>query len=146
MTIPDDNLRLVLIALNELKQVAILAASNQFGPELHSMGIVKGKQQLQSFLEMAGIDHYIISYGEPFATTFKSTAFEHNPKQIVSDLEKGFQTAAELRFRARKGEKLTDAEDSQFRLLPKSWTVCSSSVRTDEGMERIRSWFKATKV
>ncbi|MGB2591421.1 MAG: hypothetical protein WAJ96_12290, partial [Candidatus Acidiferrum sp.] len=98
-----------------------------------------------TFLEMAGIDHYVISYAEPFVSTFKSTAFEHRPKQIVNDLEKGFQTAAELRLKMRRGEELTEAEGSQLRLLPKSWSVYSSSVKTDEGIERIRSWFKAKK-
>lgn len=51
MTVPNDNLRLVLISLNELKQVAVLAAANQFGAQLLSMGVVKGKQQLETFLE-----------------------------------------------------------------------------------------------
>jgi len=146
MSIPNDNLRLFLISLNELKQVAILAAATDFGPHLSSMGIVKGKQQLESFLVMAGIDRYIVSYGEPFATTFKSTVFEHSPKQIVDDLEKGFQQAEELRLKLRNGEKPTDEEQSYLRFLPKSWSVCSSSVTTTEGIERIRSWFKANKV
>ena len=146
MIIPNDNLRLVLISLNELKQVAILAATNQFGPQLFSMGIVNGKEQLETLLEMAGIDHYIVSYGEPFATTFKSTAFEHSPKQIANDLEKGFHTGGELRAKMHNGETLTDEQQSQLRYLPKSWSVCSSSVETDEGIERIRSWFKAIKV
>ena len=146
MTIANDNLRLVLISLNELKQVAILAAANQFGPQLLSMGVVKGKEKLETFLEMAGIDRYIVSYGEPFATTFRSAAFDHSPKQIANDLDKGFQLAAELRLKMLRGEKLTDAEDSQLRLWPRNWSVCSSSVRTDEGIERIREWFKANKV
>jgi hypothetical protein len=146
MTIPNDNLRLVLISLNELKQVAILAAANEFGPELFSMGIIKGRQQLETFLKMAGIDGYIVSYGEPFATTFKSTAFEHTAKQIANDLEKGFQARSELRAKMRNGETLTDEQQSQLRYSPKSWGVYSSSTRTDEGIERIRSWFKANKV
>lgn len=146
MTLSNDNLRLVLISLNELKQVAILAATKQFGPQLLSMGIVKGREKLEAFLEMAGIDRYIVSYGEPFATTFKSAAFDHSPKQIANDLDKGFQLAAEIRLKMCRGEKLTDAEDSQLRLWPKSWSVCSSSVGTDEGIERIREWFKANKV
>jgi len=146
MTIPNDSLRLILISLDELKQVAILAAASDFSPQLSSVGIVKGKQQLESFLAMAGIDHYIVSYGEPFATTFKSTAFEHSPKQIVGALESGFQQAHELRLKLRKGETLTDEERSHLRFLPKSWSVYSSSVKTDEGRERIRDWFKANKV
>ena len=89
---------------------------------------------------------YIVSYGEPFATTFKSTAFEHSPKQIVGALESGFQQAHELRLKLRKGETLTDEERSHLRFLPKSWSVYSSSVKTDEGRERIRDWFKANKV
>lgn len=145
MTIPNDNLRLVLISLDELKQVVILAAANQFGPQLFSMGIVKGKEQLETFLGMAGIDRYIVSYGEPFATTFKSTAFEHSPKQIANDLEKAFQTGCELRAKMHNEETLTDEQQSQLRYLPKSWSVYSSSVRTDEGIERIRSWFKANR-
>jgi len=146
MTIPNGYLRLFLISLNELKQVAILAAADEFGPQLSSMGIVKGKQQLEAFLVMAGIDRYVVSYGEPFVTTFKSTIFEHSPKQIVDDLEKGFQQADELRLKLRNGEELTDEEQSHLRFSPKSWSVCSSSVTTTEGVERIRSWFKANKV
>jgi hypothetical protein len=146
MTIPKDTLRLFLISLNELKQVAILASASDFGPQLSSMGIVKGKQQLESLLVMAGIDHYIVSYGEPFATTFKSTAFEHSPKQIVGELERSFQQAAELRLKLRKGETLTNDEQSLLRFLPKSWSIYSSSLTTNEGRERIRSWFKANKV
>jgi hypothetical protein len=146
MTIPNDYLRLFLIYLNELKQVAILAASADFAPQLSSMGIVKGEQQLESFLVMAGIDRYIVSYGEPFATTFKSTIFEHSPKQIVDDLEKGFQQAHELRLKLRSGEALTNEEQSHWRFLPKSWSVCSGSDTTTEGIARIRSWFKANKV
>jgi hypothetical protein len=145
MTTPNDNLRLVLISLNELKQVAVLAIANQSGPELFSMGVVKGKEQLETFLEMAGIDHYITSYGQPFENTFHSAAFGYRPKQIVNDLEKGFQAAAELRVKQRGGEKLTDAEDSQLRLLPRSWSVFSSSVKSQEGIERIRTWFEANK-
>jgi hypothetical protein len=146
MTIPIDSLRLFLISLDELKQVAILAAVSDFGPQLSSMGIVKGKQQLESFLVTAGIDHYIVSYGEPFATTFKSAAFEHSPKQIVGALESGFRKAHELRLKLRKGETLTAEEQSHLRFLPKSWSVCSSSVKTNEGRDRVRSWFKANKV
>jgi hypothetical protein len=145
MTIPTDSLRLFLISLNELKQVAILAAASDLGSQLSSMGIVKGKQQLESFLSMAGIDHYIVSYGEPFATTFKSTAFEHSPKQIVDSLESGFQQADKLRLKLRKGEALTDEEQSHLRFLPKSWSVYSSSVTTNDGKDRIRSWLKANK-
>lgn len=109
------------------------------------MGVVRGKQQLQSFLEMAGIDHYIVSYGEPFASTFKSSTFEHSPKQIADDLEKAFQVVDELRIKILEGEKLSEGEHSHLTLLPKSLAVCSSSVRTDEGIERIRSWFRANK-
>jgi hypothetical protein len=109
------------------------------------MEMVKGKHQLESLLVMAGIDHWIVSYGEPFATTFKSTAFELSPKQIVGELENGFQKAAELRPNLRKGETLTGEEQSHLRFLPKSWSVYSSSVTTNEGRERIQSWFKANK-
>jgi hypothetical protein len=145
MTIPSDNLRLVLISLNELKQVAVLAVANQCDPQLFSMGVVKGKEQLEAFLEMAGIDHYIIPYGQPFENTFRSAAFEYGPKQIVNDLEKGFQAAVELRVKKLGGEKLTEAEDSQLRLSPRSWSVFSSSMKSDEGMERIRAWFETNK-
>ena len=144
MTTGNDSLRLVLISLNELKQVAVLAA-NGFALQLHSMGVVKGKKQLETFLEMAGVDHYVVSYAEPFANTFKATPFDHNAKQIVAALEKAFRSADELRQRVEKGEKLSDEEQSQLRFLPRSWTVWSSSVKTDEGMERVKAWFKEKK-
>jgi hypothetical protein len=47
MTIPNDSLRLVLISLNELKQVAILAAANEFGPRLFSMELSKENSSLR---------------------------------------------------------------------------------------------------
>ena len=60
MTIPNDNPRISLTFLDELKQVEVFAAINRFGPQLRIMGVVKGKEQFEDFLDKAGIDHYII--------------------------------------------------------------------------------------
>src|ERR1019366_857985 len=132
MTIPNDNLRISLTFLDELKQVEVFAAINRFGPQLRIMGVVKGKKQLEDFLDKAGIDHYIICSGEPLTNTFRATAFEHSPKQIADDLEKNFQMADELELKLLNGDTLTDAEQSFA--VPMSLTVCSSSVRTREGL------------
>jgi len=139
MTSVGDSLRLALISLNELKQVAVCAAAER----LVRMGVVKGKEQLEAFLEMAGVDHYIVSYGEAFVTTFRSAAFEHNPKQIIAGMERGFQKAAELRLRVEEGKELTEEEQAQLRFMPGSWVVWSSTVPSDEGNKHVRSWFKS---
>ena len=144
MAIPNDNLRIILIFLDELNQVEVLAAINRFGPQLRIMGVVKGKEQLEDFLDKAGIDHYIICSGEPLTNTFRATAFEHSPKQIADDLEKNFQMADELQLKILNGDRLTDAEQSFT--VPMSLTICSSSVRTSEGLERVRAWFNTKRV
>ena len=82
--------------------------------------------------------------GEPLTNTFRGTAFEHSPKQIADDLEKNFQMADELQLKILNGDTLTDAEQSFT--VPMSLTVCSSSVRTGEGLERVRAWFNAKRV
>jgi hypothetical protein len=108
------------------------------------MGVVKGKEQLEDFMGKAGIDHYIICSGEPLTNTFRATAFEHSPKQIADDLEKNFEMAGELQLKILNGDMLTAAEHSFT--VPMSLTVCSSSVRTDKGLERVRAWFNTRKV
>jgi hypothetical protein len=141
----EDSLRLVLVALNELKQVAVLAAADRFGLQLFSLGVVKGKDHLEALLEAAGVDHYAVAYNQPFANTFRASVFEHSAKQVVAELEQGFRAADELRLQWDKGEALKDEEQSQLRLLPRTWMLWSSSVASDEGIERVRSWFKANK-
>jgi hypothetical protein len=145
MELPEDSLRLVLIALNELKQIAVLGSAERFGPELRSMGVVKGKEELEAFLNMAGVDHYVVTYGEPFVTTFRSAPFAQAPQQIVAALEKGFREADELRSRLRSGQTVSDEERSRVRFVPRSWLVWSSTVSSEEGMERVRSWFAEKK-
>jgi hypothetical protein len=138
-------LRLVLISLNELKQVAVLASAEEFGPELHSMGVIKGKEQLQEFLKMAVVDHYVVTYGEPFATTFRSAPFAHSGEQIVGALEKGVREAGELRARVKNGEALSEEEQARLRFVPRSWMVWSSTVSSEEGTARVRAWFEEKK-
>jgi hypothetical protein len=145
METPDDSFRLVLISLNELKQVAVLAAAKGFVPLLHSMGVVKGKEQLAAFLEMAEVDHYVVCYGEPFVTTFRSAPFAHDAQQIVAGLEKGFREAAEVRRKIEKGETVTEEERAQLRLGPRAWMLWSSSLKSEEGMERVRAWFSENR-
>ena len=145
MIIPNENLRITLIFLDELKQVDVRAATNHFGLQLQlrHMGILKGKEQLEDFLDKAGIDHYMIFSGNPLDYTFKATAFERSPKQIADALEKNFQTADELQLKILS-EPLTVTEQSFT--VPMSLDVCSSSVRTDAGLERVRAWFNTEKV
>jgi hypothetical protein len=145
METPDDSLRLVLISLNELKQVAVLAAPEGFGLQLHSMGVVKGKEQLAAFLEMAEVDHYVVCYGEPFVTTFRSAPFAHDAQQIIAGLEKGIREAGELRQKIEKGDAVSEEERVHLRLAPRTWTLWSSSLKSDEGMERVRAWFSENK-
>jgi hypothetical protein len=145
METPEDSLRLVLIALNELKQVAVLAAAEGFGMQLHSMGVVKGKEQLAAFLEMAEVDHYVVCYGEPFVTTFRSAPFGHDAQQIIAGLEKGFREAEELRGKIEKDETVSEEERAQLRFAPRVWMLWSSSLKSEEGMERVRAWFSENK-
>jgi hypothetical protein len=140
-----DSLRLVLISLNELKQVAVLAAAEGFGSQLFSMGVVKGKEQLEALLETAGADHYVVSYNEPFASTFKASAFAHSAEQIVADLEKGFRAAKERSDGLKRGETLDDEEQARLRFAPRSWMVWASAVESSDGITRIRSWFETNK-
>jgi hypothetical protein len=53
----------------------------------------------------------------------QALAFERSPKLIVDDLERTFQMAE----------------------APKSLAVCSSSVKTDDGLKHIQIWFNAKK-
>lgn len=145
MGTPDDGLRLVLISLNEVKQVAVLAAAEEFAPQLLSMGVVKGKEQLEALLEMAAVDRYVVTYGEPFATTFRSSPFEHTPRQIIEGLEKGFREADELLSRQKRGEALSEEEQARLRFVPRSWMVWSSALSSAEGIARVRAWFAEKK-
>jgi len=145
MGTPEDGLRLALIALNELKQVAVLASAEECAPQLFSMGVVKGKEQLKELLEKAGVDHYVVTYGEPFVTTFRAAPFGHSPEQIVEELEKGFVDASELRARKKNGEALNDEEQTRLRFLARSWLVWSSTVSSQEGIARVRAWFEEKK-
>jgi hypothetical protein len=145
MTIPKDNLRLFLTFLDELKQVKILAAAapDHFGSQLYTMGAVEGKAQLLALLETAEIDNYIIVSGDPFTSRNSSvTAYELSPERIVNSLEEMFQRADELDMKILEGEKLTEEERS-FR-PPTSLHVCSSTLKTDDGLKRIKAWFNPT--
>jgi len=142
----DDSLRLVLIALNELKQVAVLAAAEEFAPELRSLGVVKGREQLETFLETAAVDHYVVTYGQPFASTFRPAPIRHSWQQIIEDLEKGFREAGELRAKLSKRETLSEDELERLRFAPRSWMVWSSTLSSADGMARVRAWFAEKKV
>ena len=52
MTILNNNLRLVHISLNKLKQVVILAAANQFGPNDFIWKLSQENNNSSLFLEM----------------------------------------------------------------------------------------------
>jgi len=145
MGTPDDGLRLVLVSLNELKQMAVLAAAEEFAPQLFSLGVVKGKEQLKELLAKAEVDHYVVTYGEPFATTFRASPFGHSPEQILEGLEKGFEEAGELRARARNSETLSEEERTRLRFVARSWIVWSSTVGSKEGIARVRAWFAEKK-
>lgn len=139
MIIPHGNLFLVLKPdeLHPREQVVVYA-ENGFDPPLRFLGVVKGKDQLEDLLDKAGIDHRVNRSGDD---NFRR-AFECSPKQIADDLEKDFQMEDEIVRKilmiSERGP-LTDAEQS-FK-PPKSLSVCSSSVRTYEGVERILAWF-----
>jgi hypothetical protein len=120
--ITNDNLRLFVTLEHGLKQVRILG-TRETG-ELAIMGVAKGADQLQRVLEAGQIDHYIICSGDPFLSNFKAEAFEKSPKAMVERLEKAVR-------------------DSET--LPPYITVCSSIMRTREGLEAIHEWFEANK-
>lgn len=59
---------------------------------------------------------------------------------IVDSLEKEFERAHDLQLKILSGDKLTDEEKSfSVRSL---LHVCSSSLKTDDGLKRIQSWFE----
>jgi hypothetical protein len=140
-----DSLRLVLISLNELEQVAVVAPGESFTPRLFSLGVVKGKTHLKELLETAQVDHYVVTYGEPFATTFRSSPFAHSADEIVDSLEKSFQEIGGLLTKLRAAQGLSDQEQAQLRFAPRAWMVWSSSLETKDGLERARSWFRANQ-
>ena len=142
MTIQKDNLRLHLAFLDELKNVQVMGAVNHIGANMRKLGIAKGKSALEDLLAKAGIDHYIRCSGDIMLENFKATAFEKSPSEIVETLEKGFHRADELQDKILDGGILTD-EDRSFGVPTTLW-VCSSSVKTDEGLKRIQDWFQAT--
>jgi hypothetical protein len=143
MTIPNYNLRLYLGFLHGLKQVEVLAATNQIGSQLRIMGFVEGKEKLENLLGAAGIDHYVICSGEPGTASFTATAFEMNPGPMTESLEKEFRREDELLMKILEGHSLTE-EEKHF--SPRTTlTVCSSYVQSQDGLNRIQSWFSAQK-
>ena len=140
MTIQTGNLRLHLTFFDELMHVQIIGAVNHMGASFRKMGFVAGKEPLLELLEKAGIDHYIICSGDIFMGDFKAVAFEQSPKAIVETLQKGFRRANELESKILDGGELTDEERSFA--VPTTLWVCSSSVKTDEGLKRVSDWFR----
>src|SRR6266566_4783394 len=118
--ITHDNLRLFVMLDHGLKQARILGARES--GSLAIMGVTEGKDQLQHVLEAGDIDHYLICSGDPFLGSFKVEYFRKSPKSMVERLEKAI----------RESEK-----------LPDYITVCSSTMRADEGLRSIHRWFEA---
>lgn len=141
MIIPNDNLRIFLTFLSELDKVQVSAATNGREPKLNIMGVVENKEQLLALLDVAGIDNWIILSGEPFTPGFRVTAHEHTPKQIIEVLEKGYRRADELQLKILNGGKLTEEEQSFS--MPFGIHLCSSFVKTHEGLRRIKDWFES---
>jgi hypothetical protein len=137
--IPTENIRLFLEFLDELKQVKVLAATNQMGSQLSIMGGVYSKAQLLDLLNKVDIDHYSVSSGDIFSPVI--TVFERSPEEIVNALEKAFQKADELQIRILEGGTLTDEERSFT--VPTLLHVYSSSVKADDGLKLVKSWFDA---
>jgi hypothetical protein len=118
----NDNLRLFVGFQHGLEKVRILGARES--GDLAIMGVAKGMDQLQHVLEAGDIDHYIIYSGDPFFGNCRVEAVKQSPKSMVERLEKAVR----------------DAEK-----LPDFITVCSSTMRTHEGLEAIHEWFEANK-
>jgi hypothetical protein len=141
MAIPTNNLRLFLTFVDDLKQVRVLAVTNRIGgSQLAFMGAVEGKDQLQQLLEAAGINHYIVSSGDILGVSFKSTAYEKTPKQIIDALDKEFQKGHDLHMKILDGKILSDEERSFT--VRNSLHVGSSAVNTEDGLKRVQDWFK----
>src|SRR6266571_1327578 len=97
------------------------------------VGLIRG-EQLEDFLYTVGTDLLEVSSGDRFSTCCK-----YGPKEIVEYIENAFQKDHEITFKILNGEELSD-EEQQFK-APTSLSVRSSSVTTDEGLERIQAWF-----
>jgi hypothetical protein len=81
------------------------------------MGSVEGGEQLRRVLELAEIDRLVLG----MVTT---EVIPITPKAIVEQIEKT------IRYQEK---------------LPASITVCSSTIRTFEGLRVIHEWFEAKK-
>jgi hypothetical protein len=144
MMITNDNLRIWLTFPNELNRVEVVAATNRSYGQRCFMGVVEGRERLEDLLDEAGIDHYIVSSGEPLTDGFCATAFERSPKQITDGLEESFNRSDEIPLKILRGNVVSDEERSFT--PPKSLHLYSSSFRTDEGANRIAAWFNARKI
>jgi hypothetical protein len=136
-----NKLRLFLAFKDEVKQVKVDAETNRVESRIAIMGVVRGKDELQNLLEVAGIDHYLTPHVDAVNNICSTKAHELTPKQIVEGLAKAFQKDHDLWLKILDGKTLSDAEQ-EFR-VPKSFDVFSSTVSTDEGLARVQDWFKA---
>ncbi len=146
-TIPNENLRVRLEFLDGLHGILVTATTDRTRSRM--VGIVKGAERLQALLAAADIDHYLHYSGDLLASPYhlKSVATPANPRQIVERLQRSFQKNDDIEMKILSGDsgKLTD-EERHF-VPPVHLTLCSSSVRAEEGIKRIEVWFssKATK-
>jgi hypothetical protein len=141
MIIPNDSLRLILKFTNALKRVEVLALTHRVdGPPLLIMGMVEGEEGVENLLDSVGIDHHLVTCGEPFTPSFKSMAYALSPKLIARSLKEVFAKAEEIPYKILRGEKLT-ADEVSFE-APKSLTFCASRVPKGHGVESVATWFK----
>lgn len=106
MTIPAENLRMILRFVDKFNLVEIQVATNQRVHQLHPMGVISGKEQLQSLLEQTGIDHWIDFSKESTAYGPVAVAVAITPKEIIVQLERHFRKEEALRIEIiDRGEK-----------------------------------------
>lgn len=139
MIIPNENLRVRLEFLDGPRKVLVTATTDRTRSRM--VGIVE-LEQLHTLLNEAGVDHYIQYSGDLLASPyhFKIVARPASPQQIVESLRRSFQKSEDIEMKILDGGKLTD-EELHF-VPPVHLTLCSSSVRAEEGIERIEGWFR----
>jgi hypothetical protein len=145
MTIPTTNIRLTFTFTKNLDNIEIQAATNQRVHQLHRMGAVRGREQLEDLMVQTGIDRWIDFSGESGTIGSVAQAIAATPKEIIDWLERNFQKEDGLELEILDREDKMPRAERSF-TAPESLTVCSSHVTAATGVERLREWFAAKPV
>jgi hypothetical protein len=136
----ENNLRLHLEFLDELDLIKVLAGTDDWDQRLAFMGVVKGKEQLVDFLNVAGIDHHTVGGDAGTIPPSLPLAYERTPQEMVKSLDEAFRTVDEAQLKILNRLQLT-ADESAVR-KPVSLHVYSSTTTVSDGLRHVHDWFK----